>query len=68
VVKSLQADADELFPWPDLQSRWCMRLMAVNFYKKFSSKKLMDMFYQNQEGKFNALWKDLDDLTRAYFV
>jgi len=69
-VKSLQEDADEPFPWPDLQSRWCMHHMEVNFYKKFRSKKLMDMFKllcsQNQEGKFNALWKELDDLTQAH--
>jgi hypothetical protein len=46
--------------------------MAVNFYNKFRSKKPMDMFKllccQNQEGKFNALWKELDDLTRAHVV
>ena len=32
----------------------------------------MDMFKllccQNQEGKFNALWKELDDLTRAHVI
>ena len=66
----MQEDADEPVPWPDLQSRWCMRHMAANFCTKFRSKKLKDMFKllccQNQEGKFNALWKELDKLTRAH--
>ena len=52
-INSMQEDADEPVPWSDLQSRWCMRHMVVNFYKKFRSKRLMDMFkllcYQNQE-------------------
>lgn len=69
-VKSLQQDPDEPFPWRDLQSRWCMRHMAANFYNKFRSKKLMDMFKklccQNQEGKFKALWEELDKLTSAH--
>ena len=69
-IKSMQEEADEPIPWPDLQSRWCMRHMAANFYRKFRSKMLQDMFKllccQNQEGKFNALWKELDKLTRAH--
>ena len=47
-----------------------MRHMAANFYIKFRSKKLQDMFKrlccQNQKDKFNALWKELDKLTRAH--
>ncbi|CAN6290558.1 unnamed protein product [Urochloa humidicola] len=71
-IKSLQEDPNEPFPWPDLQSRWCMRHMGANFYTKFKSKKLMDMFKklccQNQVGKFNALWEELDKLTSAHVL
>jgi len=38
-IKSMQENVDEPAPWLDLQSRWCMRHMAANFYTKFRSKK-----------------------------
>nr|AAX92751.1 transposon protein, putative, mutator sub-class [Oryza sativa Japonica Group]ABA91495.1 transposon protein, putative, Mutator sub-class [Oryza sativa Japonica Group] len=48
-------------------SRWCMRHMGANFFKQFKNKELMYMFKrlcnQNQEKKFNELWKRLDELT-----
>nr|CAD40694.3 OSJNBa0083D01.11 [Oryza sativa Japonica Group] len=53
--------------WDDVQSRWCMRHMGANFFKQFNNKELMNMFQrlcnQNQEKKFNELWKRLDELT-----
>nr|AAX95816.1 hypothetical protein LOC_Os11g22190 [Oryza sativa Japonica Group]ABA93063.1 SWIM zinc finger family protein [Oryza sativa Japonica Group] len=52
--------------WEDVQSRWCMRHMGANFFKQFKNKELMNMFKrlcnQNQEKKFNELWKRLDKL------
>uniref|UniRef100_A0A0E0FBD0 Aminotransferase-like plant mobile domain-containing protein n=1 Tax=Oryza meridionalis TaxID=40149 RepID=A0A0E0FBD0_9ORYZ len=52
--------------WEDVQSRWCMRHMGANFFKQFKNKELMNMFKrlcnQNQEKKFNELWKRLDEL------
>nr|ABF95899.1 transposon protein, putative, Mutator sub-class [Oryza sativa Japonica Group] len=53
--------------WEDVQSRWCMRHMGANFFKQFKNKELKNMFKrlcnQNQEKKFNELWKRLDELT-----
>src|SRR5579859_1216904 len=53
--------------WSDLRNRWCMRHMGTNFYSHFKNKDPMDMFKrlcaQNQQRKFNALWKTLDELT-----
>ncbi|WVZ95502.1 hypothetical protein U9M48_041257 [Paspalum notatum var. saurae] len=53
--------------WVDLKSRWCMRHMGANFQSQFKSKKLTTLFKrlcsQNQERKFNVLWKKLDELT-----
>jgi len=44
-----------------------MRHLAANFHDHFKNKELTDMFkrlcYQNQQRKFNALWKLLDELT-----
>jgi transposase-like protein len=41
--------------WPSVQSRWCMRHMAANFYSHFNNKDLMNLFNrlcsQNQERK-----------------
>jgi hypothetical protein len=46
--------------WPDIQSRWCMRHLGANFYRKFKNKDLMNFFKrlcnQNQETKFNIMW------------
>jgi len=54
--------------WPDLKSRWCMRHMGANFHTQFKNKILMKLFKrlcsQNQERKFNFLWKKLDELTK----
>nr|CAE01929.2 OSJNBb0085C12.3 [Oryza sativa Japonica Group] len=53
--------------WEHVQSRWCMRHLGATFFKQFKNKELMNMFKrlcnQNQEKKFNELWKRLDELT-----
>ncbi|WVZ66532.1 hypothetical protein U9M48_015737 [Paspalum notatum var. saurae] len=56
--------------WPDVHSRWCMRHLATNFYDHFKNKDLQDLFKslcsQNQQQKFNAIWKLLDELTAKH--
>ncbi|WVZ83209.1 hypothetical protein U9M48_030379 [Paspalum notatum var. saurae] len=56
--------------WPDVHSRWCMRHLAANFYDHFKNKDLQDLFKslcsQNQQRKFNAIWKLLDELTAKH--
>jgi len=45
-----------------------MRHMGANFHSQFKNKTLMKLFKrlysQNQERKFNFLWKKLDELTK----
>ncbi|WVZ61514.1 hypothetical protein U9M48_011375 [Paspalum notatum var. saurae] len=54
--------------WVDLKSRWCMRYMGANFQKQFKNKNLTKLFKrlcsQNQERKFNVLWKKLYEHTK----
>lgn len=54
--------------WVDLKSRWCMRHMGANFQSQFKNRALTKLFkrlcMQNQERKFNALWRKLDELTK----
>ncbi|WVZ61673.1 hypothetical protein U9M48_011510 [Paspalum notatum var. saurae] len=56
--------------WPDVHSRWCMSHLAANFHDHFKNKDLMDLFKklcsQNQQRKFNAIWKVLDELTAKH--
>jgi hypothetical protein len=44
VVQKLKNGTDLDVQWLDIQSRWCMRHLAANFYKQFKSKRLMDHF------------------------
>src|SRR5438105_582742 len=48
-------------------NRWCMRHMGANLYDHFKNRDMMVLFKrlctQNQQRKFNALWKLLDDMT-----
>jgi hypothetical protein len=67
-IKTLQQPSvDEMEPWHDLQSRWCMRHLGANFFSQFKNKRLMNLFKrlcrQNQEKKFNSLWAKLDAFT-----
>ena len=45
-----------------------MRHLRSNLLWQFKNKNLMNMFkrlcYQNQQWKFDALWKTLDELTK----
>jgi len=43
-VENLKNGTDPEVQWPDIQSRWCMKHLAANFYKQFKSKRLMDLF------------------------
>ena len=43
-ITQLQQGEHESLPWVDLQSKWCMRHMGVNFYKQFHNKDLMNIF------------------------
>ena len=68
-IKALQEPThNEPTPWPDLQSRWCMRHLAANFYSQFKSKRLMKMFKrlcaQNQERKHTFYWEKLVAFTK----
>jgi hypothetical protein len=70
-IRQLKEGSDTHIPvWPDVRNRWCMRHMGANFYNHFRNKDLMNLFkrlcQQNQQRKFNALWKVLDDLTTKY--
>jgi hypothetical protein len=42
--------------------------MGANFHSQFKNKQLTELFKQlcsqNQERKFNEIWKKLDDLTK----
>jgi transposase-like protein len=54
--------------WPDVESRWCVRHMKANFHSQFKNKTLAKLFErlceQNQQKKFDAIWKKLDELTK----
>jgi hypothetical protein len=54
--------------WTDVHSRWCIRHMGANFHRQFKNKQLTELFKrlcsQNQERKFNEIWKKLDELTK----
>ena len=43
-VDKLKNGREPEVQWHDIQSRWCMRHLASNFYKQFRSKRLMDLF------------------------
>ena len=55
------------FRWPDLETRWCMRHLAANFYKRFRNKDYFKAFkkmcMQNQQRKFDAIWFALNTAT-----
>jgi hypothetical protein len=54
--------------WPDVMSRWCVRHMKANFHSQLKNKTLAKLFErlcdQNQQKKFDAIWKKLDELTK----
>ena len=58
---------DEPTPWPDMQSRWCMRHLGANFFSQFRNKNLMNLFKklckQNQEWKYMKIRERLNVCT-----
>ena len=67
-IKTLtQATDGEPTPWPDMQSRWCMRHLGANFFSQFKSKNLMSLFKklckQNQQWKYDYIRDLLMKLT-----
>ena len=67
-IRKLQQGRGTEHPkWADVRNRWSMSHMGANFYDHFKNKDLMVLFKRpcshNQQRKFNALWKLLDDMT-----
>jgi hypothetical protein len=54
--------------WLDVKSRWCVRHIKANFHNQFKNKTLTKLFErlceQNQQKKFDVIWKKLDELTK----
>jgi hypothetical protein len=54
--------------WPDVESRWCVRHMKENFHSQFKNKTLAKLFErlceQNQQKKFDAIWKKLEEIAK----
>ncbi|XP_062218620.1 uncharacterized protein LOC133918660 [Phragmites australis] len=54
--------------WPDVERRWCMRHLGANLYTRYRSKSLVKRFkglcLQNQQAKFNEIWRELNETTR----
>ena len=53
-IKLLQEENGMTHPiWPDVQNKWCIRHMGVNFHEHFKNRELMQMFKrlctQNQQ-------------------
>jgi hypothetical protein len=53
--------------WYDVRNRWCIRHMGANFYDRFKNKDLINLLkslcMDNQQRKFNSIWKTLDEMT-----
>ena len=67
-IEELQSGSETSPPiWPDVRNRWCVRHMGANFFDRFKNKDIMDLFkrlcIQNQQRKFNSIWKTLDEMT-----
>ena len=72
-VKTLKYPGpEEETPWPDMQSRWCMRHMGANFFSQFRSKNLMNLFKklcrQNQQWKYDTCRDYLDKFTKKHVI
>ena len=71
-IKQLMTSEFDMYDptvWRDIQSRWCMRHLAANFFRQFRNKRLMKIFKRlcgtNQKQKFDVLWAKLDELTES---
>ncbi|KAK1646759.1 hypothetical protein QYE76_064564 [Lolium multiflorum] len=63
-LEIIKNSSDPLWGWPDLETRWCMRHLAANFYSKFKNKDWFKLFkrmcVQNTEAKMNAIWAGIN--------
>jgi hypothetical protein len=62
-----EASSHEETSWHDLQSRWCIKHLGINFSSQFRSKDLMNLFKklckQDQEWKYAFLRQKMHDFT-----
>jgi hypothetical protein len=63
-LNTIKQVTDPEWGWPDLETRWCMRHLAANFYTKFNNKDWFKLFkrmcMQNTESKINAIWTGIN--------
>nr|XP_051221541.1 uncharacterized protein LOC127339766 [Lolium perenne] len=64
VLEFMKVAQDPDWGWPDLETRWCMRHLAANFYSKFKNKDWFKLFkrmcMQKTEEKMNAIWSGIN--------
>ncbi|XP_062196231.1 uncharacterized protein LOC133899268 [Phragmites australis] len=64
----LHASTNPSIAWPDVERRWCMRHLGANLYSRYHNKGLVKKFkglcLQNQQAKFNEIWRELNETTR----
>jgi hypothetical protein len=64
VLEFMKVAQDPEWGWPDLETRWCMRHLAANFYSKFKNKDWFKLFkrmcMQKTEEKMNAIWSGIN--------
>jgi len=67
-LEVLHSSTNVQIAWPDVERRWCMRHLGANLYSRYRSKALVRKFkglcLQNQQSKFNDIWRDLNETTR----
>ena len=60
----IKQSPDPEWGWPDLETRWCMRHLAANFYSKFKNKEWFKQFkrmcMQKTTAKMNAIWAGIN--------
>lgn len=63
-LEIIKASQDPDWGWPDLETRWCMRHLAANFYSKFKNKDWFKLFkrmcMQKTTAKMNAIWAGIN--------
>jgi hypothetical protein len=69
-LNTIKQATDSEWGWPDLDTRWCMRHLAANFYSKFKNKDWFKLFkrmcMQNTELKMIAIWTRINrEIERA---
>ena len=43
-LEIVKQSSDPTWGWPDLETRWCMRHLAANFFSRFKNKDLFKQF------------------------